>query len=236
MFLLLSAAFTCHAQETAEALIISKNGNIIAQRDCTVEEIALFLNTTNQIVEQALPDDTIVVLRQGDSIQADYGRELVPDKVTGLGKIISWCLGDNISKYFFSHYWHGNGNIDLSCNQFIGILACIKQNNLGYQLSADTLAHDGLVSPITISFYNTMYEKTFGYATIYVNTDNRIVGFHDIYDYNPLEWGVRPCKYEFLVRLVAIISPSTSSTYEINYGISSKIPVDAPAGFLGRGR
>ena len=88
---------------------------------------------------------------------------------------------------FFPTSWNGNGDVALTESQFAGILLCIKQKQILFLM--DTFGVGDDLRPIGVSFYNTRYEKAFGYAVIYVGPDNRIVGFSDVYDFDSKRWG-----------------------------------------------
>ncbi len=208
-----------------DAFSITKSKNILVLRNSTVEDLAFFLNTSKKIAHQLISFDKLndtMLLRKGDSIVIDFGQKLIPEKISSLvGKIISWRLNDNLSKYFFSNFWNGNGNIELSHQQFAGILICLKEKNTCIKFISDTLMKEREIRPYVISLYNTHYEKSFGYATIFIDSNNRIVGFYDKYDFNPMTWGVRSFKYEIITRFISLVSPASSSDYEIFYGATT---------------
>ena len=207
-----------HAQDREPqdvALGINKWGNVIAFRDCNVYELADFLNTSPMIalrlLEKQLKDSSdAFIMKEGDSIDIDYGWNLIPGKVSGIGKIIYDHLDTRLDKYLFSNYWNGGLDVELTENQFAGILLSIKLEG-----KPNIFIPNNSLTSKCCSFYNTRYEKSFGYATIYFDSDNRIIGFSDIYDFDSKNWGVRPVKYEIYIRIVRLISPSSSSGFNV---------------------
>lgn len=229
--LLICAASFVSAQEVArtdtlpETLSVSKTGNLLALRRCSESDLARYLNTSPQIARQILREQNgndSIELNPGDSLCIDYGYSLQADALRCIGMYISNRLDSNLDKYLFSRYWLGKGDVQLSGLQFAGLLLCIKQNPEIISPVADTSALCDSIVPRRVTFYNTPYEKAFGSATIYLNSDNRIIRFFDSYDFNPLHWGVRPLKYEVGVRLVSLFSPNMASDFKVCFDTPSE--------------
>lgn len=210
-----------------EALIINDFGDIVVIRRCNTTDFARFLNTTPTIAQAILEDciytvrdSNTTILNTGDTLRfsnADPPISYPPNGLGVLGGIIYRHSGNNLGKFLFSNYWKGGVDIALSNCQFAKILLCIKQYSVALSSSSDTLLIEDSLTANTVSFYHTPYERAFGYATVYVDSEQRIVGFSDRYDFDSKEWGIRPTRYELYVRLVSLISPHTTDSFEVCY-------------------
>lgn len=216
----------CNIFENNGAIwVVNERGNLITLRNSNEYELAKYLNTSPRIVQRLLKqqgykkelNDTIF-LHKGDSLIIDYGFNLVSDTLLGIGKFICRQMDNNLDKYFFSNYWNGCGDIELSTRQFVGILLYLKQHlNIPIQV-VGTLTEDSVISLCLVSFYNTPYEQSFGSATLCVDSNNQIVGIFDFYNFDAKKWGIRPVYYEFFVRLVSRFSPSNAAGFNVYYG------------------
>lgn len=230
--LIVLATFSLHAQSFLEddtdslenIWTVSEQGNLILLKDCDGQELARSLNTSTQIIfwmlgEQghANKEDDSVVLCKGDSINVDYGLSLAPDTLSGMGKLISCCLDNNLDKYLFSNYWLGKGDIEMTSEMFAGVLLCLRQNPGLLPSGSDTSVVGERRVSRQVSFYKTRYEESFGSATVYIDSDNRVVGFADVYDFDSKRWGVRPIKYEFYVRIVSLLSPASATSFRVYF-------------------
>lgn len=202
---------------SGEAWTVNERGNLVSLRESNEYELARFLNTSPDIARRILgqPKGDMIMLNQGDSLNIDYGCTLAPDRLSGVGRIFSHHLGSPYGQYFFSNYWRGGDDIELSDSQFAAILLYLRQHK--FYPMPDTLSNDSVFFPCLVSFYDTPYERCFGRATIYVDTANRVVGFLDYYNFDAKRWGVRPIKHEFYVRLISLFSPASASPFVIRY-------------------
>lgn len=212
------------AESYEEALSISDSGDIVVIRGCSTGDFARFLNTTRAIARAILEDcnytvsdDDSIVLVTGDTIRCSNADTPASNPPRGMGGIIYRHSGDNFGKFLFSNYWQGGMDIALSNSQFAGILICIKQYQMAPLSLTDTLSGGDSLTACTVSFYNTPYERAFGSATVYVDFEQRIVGFSDRYNFDTKIWGTRPTRYEFYVRLVSLFSPPTAAGFEVCY-------------------
>lgn len=206
-----------------EALCISDSGDIVVVRGCSAVDLARFLNTTPAIAraileeqDYAVSDDDSIVLIMGDTLRCVDTDAPASTPPRGMGGIIYRHSGNNLGKLFFSNYWQGGTDIVLSNSQFAEILICIKQYQV-LLIRTDTLSSDNSLTACIVSFYNTPYERVFGSATVYIDSEQRIVGFSDCYNFDTKNRGARPSRYEFYVRLVSLFSPSTAASFEICY-------------------
>jgi len=207
-----------------DVLMINTAGDIEALENCDEYALANFLNTSPQIAKTILErrrsykdELTKNCLNKGDIVKVDYGCDLLPDSLSCMGKVICKYFSNNLGQYLFSNYWNGKGDIELTVEQFAGILLCIKQNNISIPSSPDTLYENCNNLPVLVSFYNTQYEKEFGNATLFYNEDGQAIGFLDVYDFDAKKWGIRPFKYELCIRMVALLSPATAADFTISY-------------------
>lgn len=192
---------------TASGQHIDESGILVIPDSCSEQVLAEFLNTTPNIARD-------ILMQSRQCLIADEKPPVIQEPQSCIGKLISLCSGNGLSKQFFCNYWSGGGDIRLSDKQFADILLCIKQNSAAMEFPA---ASDSIRQQ-TFSFYNTRYDKAFGVATIYFDSGNRIVGFRDVYDFDAQKIGVRPLKYEIYVRLVSLLSPVSASNFIIYYG------------------
>ena len=192
---------------------IDENGTLVIPDSCSEQVIAEFLNTTPDIARD-------ILMQSRQCLIANEGLPVIQKPQSCIGKLIFLCSGNGLSSFFFCNYWTGGGDIRLSGRQFADILLCIKQNTAQMEFPA---AGDSIRQQ-TFSFYNTRYGKAFGVATIYLDSENRIVGFRDVYDFDPKKCGVRPLKYEIYVRLVSLLSPDSASKFVIYYGDKELVP------------
>ncbi len=135
-----------------------------------------------------------------------------------IGDFICKRLDDSLSVWLFRNYWTGKGDIWLSDEQFAGVEDCIMKMWQPLEFEADSLLPADAVGRQSVSFYGTKYGNAFGVATVYVDAQNRIVGFVDTYDFDAKKWGVRPFKYELMIRIVSLLSPSASLPFNVYYG------------------
>ena len=205
--------------------VLDENGNLVVPYGCSDSAFAAFLNTSpfiaekilNKKKEQAVGKNRIVFY--ADSCQA-VGH-IIPAgeaKLGGIGKIVYRKLGDNLSRTLFLNYWTGGGDIELSDECFLWILLCIKELNLEDSSASSLDAHTPRCPQRTVSFYKTRYQAAFGVATIIYDSEKRIVGFSDTYDFDAKKIGVRPLKYELYVRMMSCLSSPSASNYNIHYG------------------
>lgn len=219
LFLFVGMIAFIHAQviESYECFSVNENGHILILKDCNSQEVADYLNTSPQIASRIIETvnrntNESLFLHKGDIISLDNSLNLDTGDMPCTGKMIRYLLNTPLDQYLFSNYWLGYGDVELSAVQFARILLCIKQN----QLITNNCTQNKTNSRI-VSFYDTPYEQAFGFAQIIQDTNNRIIGFYDSYDFDPKEWGIRPFKYELYVRIIALLSPSTSSAFNIYF-------------------
>ena len=198
---------------TASGQHIDESGTLVIPDSCSEQVLSEFLNTTPDIARDILAQSRQCLI-------ADEGLPVIQKPQSCVGKLIYLCSGNSLSKHFFCNYWMGGGDIKLSSWQFADILLCIKQNTAAMEFPA---AGDSIRQQ-AFSFYNTRYGKAFGVATIYLDSENRIVGFRDVYDFDSQKWGVRPLKSEICVRLVSLFSPDSASRFIIYYGNDGSVP------------
>lgn len=145
-----------------------------------------------------------------------------PKSLGCIGDFLCKRLNDSLSVWLFRNYWTGKGDIWLSDEQFAAVEECIREMWQPQEFEADTLVSADAVRRESVSFYGTKYRNAFGVATVYVDAQNRIVGFMDTYDFDAKRWGIRPFKYELIVRIVSLLSPSASLPFNIYY---ERLPV-----------
>lgn len=145
-----------------------------------------------------------------------------PESLGCIGDFICKRFDDSLSVRLFRNYWTGKGDIWLSDEQFAAVEECIREIWQPQEFEADTLVPADAVRRESVSFYGTKYRNAFGVATVYVDAQNRIVGFMDTYDFDAKRWGIRPFKYELIVRIVSLLSPSASLPFNIYY---ERLPV-----------
>lgn len=140
-----------------------------------------------------------------------------PESLGCIGEFICKRFDDSLSVLLFRNYWTGKGDIWLSDEQFAAVEECIREIWQPQEAGADTLVPADAVRRESVSFYGTKYRNAFGVATVYVDAQDRIVGFMDTYDFDAKRWGIRPFKYELIVRIVSLLSPSASLPFNIYY-------------------
>lgn len=172
--------------------------------------LANFLNTSPDIAKKIL-----YIWNCNDS--SLFVQDTSNKTLSGIPRLIYKHLDDEFSRFLFLNYWTGGGDIVLTDRQFAEILICVKSSKDTNKWISEDLHSNTKNKPCQFSFYNTKYCEAFGVATFYINSDNRIVGFSDTYDFDAKKWGIRPLKYELLVRLVALLSPSNASGFNIIY-------------------
>ena len=143
--------------------------------------------------------------------------ESSPERLGCIGEFICKRFDDSLSVLLFRNYWTGKGDIWLSDEQFAAVEECIRGMWQPQGFEADTLVSADAVRRESVSFYGTKYRNAFGVATVYVDAQNRIVGFMDTYDFDAKRWGIRPFKYELIVRIVSLLSPSASLPFNVFY-------------------
>lgn len=189
----------------------NESGALIIPDNCDEYMLASVLNTS--------PDIATKILKVWNCTDSPtFSQVLASEKtLSGIARVIYKHLDNEFSKSLFLNYWTGGGDIELSDRQFADILICINTKKNEIEWLSDSLLSLSQNKPCQFSFYNTKYCKAFGIATIYINSENCIVGFSDTYDFDAKKWGIRPLKYELYVRLVSLLSPPTASKFKIRY-------------------
>ena len=211
-----------------------ENGNLVAEKGDNAQTLAIYLNTSIEIAKKMLKEQGFFTddkdnLKIGDIFQIDYGNiSTLKQDLKFWGNNIRKQAQSGIAQDLFTIYWTGKGDVELSSQQFAGILMYLKENNIpshaGEKIvlkgTSGTL-YDG--SKYNVNFYGSdIYANAFGRATIYTNEHNNIVGFYDKYDFNSQPFGTRSLKNEIKTRVVRILSPSSAYDFSIRYGYSNR--------------
>ena len=196
-----------------------EDGNLLAEKGDNAWTLAEYLNTTpliayNMLKEQGYFNSTILNLNEGDVFKVDNGMISHNSNVDlgMVGNFIKNNAGSGIAEDLFVNYWNKDGDISLTSSQFAGILLYIKENNP----SSTQIKENSKV----VSFYDSpVYSRAYGSATITTDKENRIIGFHDDYNFDPKEFGIRSLKNEVITRGVNTASKITGNgkDFEINY-------------------
>ena len=190
-----------------------EKGNIKAEKGDNAWTLASYLNTTPSIAISMLDEQGyfinskgILNLKEGDVFNIDHG-VVSHTSYLDLGKtgnFIRGKAGSGIAEDLFTNYWTEGGNITLSGSQFAGILTYLKENIQSLLLGTDDRK--------VVSFYeSSAYSRAYGSATITIDSQKRITGFMDTYDFDPHRLGDRSLKNEIITRGVNIISKITGN-------------------------
>ena len=171
-----------------------------------------------------------MTLKEGDVLQVESeGPSSNERESLGfLGNQIRNKAGSDFSKDLFENYWNGNGDKELTDKEFLGILLFLKKNgtSTGNSTDVNLIDDDGSSAPgyvKVVSFYNSKkYALAFGSASIYYDSNNRVVGFYDRYDFDKKDWGSRSVSNEIKTRMVNNVSPSNARAFSIRYGYSQR--------------
>ena len=190
-----------------------KNGNLVAEKGDNAWTLASFLNTTPDIAVSMLEEQGYSVnskgvlnLKAGDVFNIDYGIVSHTSSLDlgEIGNFIRGKAGSGIAEDLFANYWTEGGDVSLKGSQFAGILTYLKENNLS--LSTDEGNNK------VVSFYGSpVYSRAYGSATVTIDSQKRITGFMDTYDFDPHKFGDRSLKNELITRSVNIIYKITKN-------------------------
>ena len=213
-----------------------EDGNLVAQKDDNIKTLAEYLNTSEEFAASILQDQAYIdqkgklTLKEGDVLQveSDEPSSNERESLGFLGNQIRNKAGSNFSKDLFENYWNGNGDKELTDKEFLGILLFLKKNgtSTGNSTDVNLIDDDGSSAPgyvKVVSFYNSKkYALAFGSASIYYDSNNRVVGFYDRYDFDKKDWGSRSVSNEIKTRMVNNVSPSNARAFSIRYGYSQR--------------
>ncbi|MBQ3641327.1 hypothetical protein II906_05325, partial [bacterium] len=223
-----------------EAWKPDEDGNLIAEKGDNAWTLARYLNTSTEIAKKMLAeqgytvnDKEVLNLKDGDVFKVDYGNKTkCSDNLGLIGNSIRDFASKGIAQDVFSYFWQEKGDVKLTGSQFAGILLFIK-NNENAVTDKGKVSLRGRSGKIyighrkEINFYGTNnYSLAFGRATVYTNSSGNIVGFYDVYNFNPQKLGARSIKNEIKTRLVNSASnlSGINSSIHINYGYSKWNP------------
>ena len=206
-----------------------KNGNLVADPGDNAYTLAKYLNTSPEIAIKLLTDQGYKVNKNGvlnlkvnDVLKVEHHSTMIDDArpyiESPLGHNAREFAGSAFSKDLFERYWFGDGDLELSNERFTGILLFLK--DLKPKITSVTKINARVTAKVTSFYSSKEYDKAFGSATVYYNKNNEVIGFHDTYDFNPIDFSKthRSLKNEIITRMVNYSSTTKSKAYEINYG------------------
>ena len=123
-----------------------------------------------------------------------------------VGNSIRDRAGSDFSKDLFERYWLGKGDAKLSQEQFLEIWQEIYEvdpkvfSERGRKI---TMEDGSTVYAKTVNFYGSdEYALALGRATLFFDVNDLPVGFYDLYDFDPKDWGIRKNDAEIKTRMV----------------------------------
>ena len=208
------------------------DGNLVAEEGDNAYTLADYLNTSSEIAINYLADqghevnsEGILQLNVGDVLSVTHKTSAPMSRtdLSGLGNTIRDEVDSEYAKDLFENYWTGGGDLDMDSKQFVGMLLYIKKNSgedgfwMGGMKDATLVGGSGseYKGGVRVANFDNSdeYNLALGRASILYNSDSRIVGFWDPYDFDSKSWGTRTYKNEVITRAVRYASPSTASPF-----------------------
>jgi hypothetical protein len=210
-----------------------KDGNLVADPGDNAYTLAKYLNTSPEVAINLLTDQGYTINKKGilnlkinDILKVEHKSTMTDDArpyiESVLGHNAREFAGSAFSKDLFERYWFGDGNLELSDERFMGMLLFLKDSKP--KITSVTKIDANIAAKVTSFYSSKEYDRAFGSATVYYNKSNEIIGFHDTYDFNPINFRKthRSLKNEIITRMVYYSSTTETKGYEIHYGYHKK--------------
>lgn len=142
--------------------------------------------------------------------------------------IIKQYSNSEFERELFINYISGFGNMQLAVSDFQKVKNYATQNVdlINYPGFTIQLNDGNTGKALIISFYKfSRFNHAFGTATIYIDDNNKIVGFLDYYDFDSRPFGERSYVSEIITRSIKLFSPRKAKPFKITYGLQAITPI-----------